>query len=131
MKPPREVLPLTDKEKEIIRELSETFVICPELITGACKAMHAVPPRWLFWLYLYNQGYNTTQCGSKTGGHDHGTVLHAFDKMQWELSQNRSYRIKHETFITKHKIKPYAEIRSSKHYRYERTLAAHYMHGSV
>jgi hypothetical protein len=114
---PNTPLPLEGEEQEVLEDIANTFGVCPYLIIGDCKAMAVVRPRWIFWIYLYNHGYNTKECGGKTGGRDHASVLWGFNKMKNELSQNKDFLKLYALFAVKYKLSLYDEIKTHSHFR--------------
>lgn len=119
-------LPLEGEEQEVLKDIANTFGVCPYLIISDCRAMAVVRPRWIFWTYLYNHGYNAKECGGKTDGRDHSTVLTGFKKMQNELMFNETFCKAYTCLAEKYNLKQYDSIKSWNKYRRDKITGTYY-----
>lgn len=87
----------------ILKIISDFYNITPEQIIGKGRKKEIVVPRQLFMYLLRTElELSYPSIGDKIGGRDHTTVLHAYEKMNNQLSQDS--KLKEELEILKEKI---------------------------
>lgn len=101
---------LTESERAIAEEICFLMYADIEEMTGKSNKLRASIPRWLFWMVLYNEGYSLLQC-AKVTGHDHTTVLYAFERIEGESSINKQFSRSLKFLTAKYDLKMYDDIR--------------------
>jgi len=76
--------------QQIIKAVANFFEVNSDEITGRCRKKQIIRPRQLA-IFLIREETNLSfpEIGSLLGGRDHSTIIHAYEKIKEELTDNK------------------------------------------